>query len=43
LAGLAKARENGGGRRGPDKEKRKRRWLKRPTFLTPSRVLKNGC
>jgi len=36
LAGLAKARENGGGRRGPDKEKRKRRWLKRPNFLTPS-------
>ena len=37
-AGLAKARLNGGGRRGPDKEpgKRKRRYLKRPTFITPS-------
>jgi DNA invertase Pin-like site-specific DNA recombinase len=38
LAGLAKARKNGGGRRGKDKQpgKRKRRYLKRPTFLTPS-------
>jgi DNA invertase Pin-like site-specific DNA recombinase len=35
-AGIAKARLNGGGHRGKDKEKRKRRWLKRPTFLTPS-------
>ena len=34
-AGIAKARLNGGGRRGPDKDKRKRRWVKRPTFLTP--------
>jgi site-specific DNA recombinase len=38
LAGLAKARLNGGGRRGKDKHPgtRKRRWLKRPTFLMPS-------
>ena len=35
-AGLAKARANGGGRRGPDKKKHLRRFLKRPTFLTPS-------
>jgi len=35
-AGLAKAQTNGGGRRGPDKKKRKRRWLKRPAFLTPN-------
>jgi DNA invertase Pin-like site-specific DNA recombinase len=37
-AGIQKARLNGGGRRGPDKKPgtRKRRWLKRPTFLTPS-------
>jgi DNA invertase Pin-like site-specific DNA recombinase len=37
-AGLAKAKLNGGGKRGPDKQpgKRKRRWLKRPTFVTPS-------
>jgi len=37
-AGLAKARLNGGGRRGPDKQpgKRKRRFLKRPVFLTPT-------
>lgn len=37
-AGIAKARANGGGRRGKDKKPgtRKRRWLKRPNFLTPS-------
>ncbi len=37
-AGLAKARENGGGRRGPDKNpgERKRRFQKRPTFVMPT-------
>lgn len=37
-AGLAKARAEGKGRRGKDKKPgtRKRRWLKRPVFLTPS-------
>lgn len=37
-AGLAKARAQGKGRRGPDQHpgQRKRRFLKRPTFLTPS-------
>ena len=37
-AGIQKARLNGGGRRGPDKQpgKRKRRFLKRPVFVTPS-------
>lgn len=34
-AGLAKARLSGGGRRGCDKQPRKRRWLKRPLILTP--------
>jgi DNA invertase Pin-like site-specific DNA recombinase len=36
LAGIARARLNGKGRRGRDKQPRKRRWLKRPTFLTPA-------
>lgn len=46
LAGLAKARANGKGKRGKDKEPRKRRWLKRPlnvmpvTFISPSVALK---
>ena len=35
-AGINKHRLTGGGRRGPDKTPRKRRWLKRPAFLTPS-------
>jgi DNA invertase Pin-like site-specific DNA recombinase len=35
-AGIAKARKNGGGRRGKDKTPRKRRWLKRPVNVTPS-------
>jgi DNA invertase Pin-like site-specific DNA recombinase len=35
-AGIAKARLNGGGRRGKDRQPRKRRFLKRPTFLMPS-------
>lgn len=32
-AGIAQKRLNGGGRRGPDKRKRKRRWLKRPQII----------
>ena len=36
LAGIARARLNGKGRRGKDKTPRKRRWLKRPPFITPT-------
>ena len=36
IAGINKHRLTGGGRRGPDKTKRVRRFLKRPTFVTPS-------
>jgi DNA invertase Pin-like site-specific DNA recombinase len=35
-AGLAKARAEGGGRRGKDRVKRTRRFLKRPNFIMPS-------
>ena len=35
-AGIARARLNGKGRRGRDKTPRKRRWLKRPIFITPT-------
>ncbi len=35
-AGIAKARSIGGGRRGPDKQPRKRRWLKRPQVVMPT-------
>jgi len=34
-AGIARRKAQGGGRRGPDKKKRVRRWLKRPQILEP--------
>lgn len=34
-AGIAEKKLHGGGRRGPDKKKRKRRWLKRPQINEP--------
>jgi DNA invertase Pin-like site-specific DNA recombinase len=36
IAGIVRARLNGKGRRGKDKQPRKRRWLKRPNFITPA-------
>jgi DNA invertase Pin-like site-specific DNA recombinase len=34
-AGIAEKRKHGAGRRGPDKRKRTRRWLKRPQIIEP--------
>lgn len=34
-AGIAMRKSQGGGRRGPDKKKRVRRWLKRPQITEP--------
>jgi len=40
-AGIARAKLSGGGRRGKDRRKRTRRWLKRPTLPTPEGYFEN--
>jgi DNA invertase Pin-like site-specific DNA recombinase len=41
-AGIAEKRKHGGGKRGPDRRKRTRRWLKRPTLPTLEETILEG-